>query len=64
MQQLYPREVFANTADFDTGIRQLLPRSDEMLEVITRCLLSPSRRILELASSRLMLLQQCHRSNF
>ncbi|MEH2014769.1 class I SAM-dependent methyltransferase [Nostoc sp.] len=48
MQQLFPGEVFANTADFDTGIRQLLPRSDEMLEVITRCLLSPSRRILEL----------------
>ena len=48
MQQLFPGEVFANTADFDTGIRQLLPRYDEMLQVITRCLLSPSRRILEL----------------
>ncbi len=48
MQQLYPGEVFTNTADFDTGIRQLLPRSDEMFEVITRCLLSPSWRILEL----------------
>ncbi|MEH2303259.1 MAG: methyltransferase domain-containing protein [Nostoc sp.] len=48
MQQLFPGEVFANTADFDTGIRQLLPRYDEMLEVITRCLLSPSGRILEL----------------
>jgi ubiquinone/menaquinone biosynthesis C-methylase UbiE len=30
------------------GIRQLLPRYDEMLEVITRCLPSTSRRILEL----------------
>ncbi|AVH72406.1 class I SAM-dependent methyltransferase [Nostoc sp. 'Lobaria pulmonaria (5183) cyanobiont'] len=48
MQQLFPGEVFANTADFDTGIRQLLPRYDEMLEVITRCLTSTSRRILEL----------------
>lgn len=48
MQQLYLGEVFANTADFDTGIRQLLPRSDEILEGITRCLLCPSRRILEL----------------
>ncbi|MEH1807782.1 class I SAM-dependent methyltransferase [Nostoc sp.] len=48
MQQLFPGEVFANTADFDTGIRQLLPRYDEMLEVITRCLPSTSRRILEL----------------
>ncbi|MDZ8031409.1 MULTISPECIES: class I SAM-dependent methyltransferase [unclassified Nostoc] len=50
MQQLFPGEVFANTADFDTGIRQLLPRYDEMLEVITRCLTSTSRRILELGS--------------
>lgn len=48
MQQLFPGEVFANTADFDTGIRQLLPRYDEMLLVITRCLSSTSRRILEL----------------
>ncbi|MEH2222730.1 class I SAM-dependent methyltransferase [Nostoc sp.] len=48
MQQLFPGEVFANTTDFDTGIRQLLPRYDEMLEVITRCLPSTSRRILEL----------------
>ena len=48
MQQLFPGEVFANTADFDTGIRHLLPQYDEMLEVITRCLPSTSRRILEL----------------
>jgi tRNA (cmo5U34)-methyltransferase len=48
MQQLFPGEVFANTADFDTGIRQLLPRYDEMLAVVTRCLPSASRRILEL----------------
>ncbi|MHC5597789.1 MAG: class I SAM-dependent methyltransferase [Nostoc sp.] len=48
MQQLFPGEVFANTADFDTGIRQLLPRYDEMLEVIARCLPSTSQRILEL----------------
>ncbi|MEH2067631.1 MAG: class I SAM-dependent methyltransferase [Nostoc sp.] len=48
MQNVFPGEVFANTADFDTGIRQLLPRYDEMLEVINRCLPSTSRRILEL----------------
>lgn len=48
MQQLFPGEVFPNTADFDTGIRQLLPRYDEMLEVITRFLPSTSRRVLEL----------------
>lgn len=48
MTQIYPGEVFANTSDFDAGIRQLLPRYDEMLEVITRCLPSKSRKILEL----------------
>ena len=30
MQQLFPGEVFVNTTDFDTSIRQMLPRSDEM----------------------------------
>lgn len=48
MPQLYPGEVFANTTDFDIGIRQLLPRYDEMLEVIVRCVPSKSHRILEL----------------
>ncbi|NJM71387.1 MAG: methyltransferase domain-containing protein [Scytonema sp. RU_4_4] len=48
MQELFPGEVFANTADFDTGIRQFLPRYDEILSVITRCLTSTSHRILEL----------------
>jgi tRNA (cmo5U34)-methyltransferase len=48
MQQLFPGEVFASTADFDIGIRQLIPRYDEMLEVITHCLPSTSLRILEL----------------
>ncbi|MCG6137775.1 MAG: class I SAM-dependent methyltransferase [Nostoc sp. LLA-1] len=48
MQQLFPGEVFAKTADFDTGIRQLLPRYDEMLTVITHCLPRTTHRILEL----------------
>ncbi|MEH2172630.1 methyltransferase domain-containing protein [Nostoc sp.] len=48
MQNVFPGEVFVNTADFDTGIRQLLPRYDEMLEVIARCLNPTSQRILEL----------------
>lgn len=48
MQQLFPGEVFAKTADFDLGIRQLIPRYDEMLEVITRCVPITTRRILEL----------------
>lgn len=48
MSQIYPGEVFANTSDFDAGIRQLLPRYDEMLEVITCCVPSTSKKILEL----------------
>ncbi|BAY89262.1 MULTISPECIES: class I SAM-dependent methyltransferase [unclassified Tolypothrix] len=63
MQQLFPGEVFANTADFDTGIRQLLPRYDEMLEVITRCLPSTTLRVLELGCGTgelsLKILQRC-----
>ena len=47
-QQIFPGEVFAQTADFDTGIRQLLPRYDEMLSAICRCLPPTSGRILEL----------------
>lgn len=48
MQQIFPGEVFANTDDFDKSIRQLLPRYDEMLEVITRCVPFTSSRVLEL----------------
>lgn len=48
MLKVFPGEVFAQTTDFDTGIRQLLPQYDEMLEAIVRCLASTSRRILEL----------------
>ncbi|MBE9049556.1 class I SAM-dependent methyltransferase [Nostocales cyanobacterium LEGE 11386] len=48
MQQLFPGEVFANTADFDIGIRQLIPRYDEMLQVITHCLPAKTHRLLEL----------------
>ncbi|CEJ47936.1 class I SAM-dependent methyltransferase [Umezakia ovalisporum] len=48
MQEIFPGEVFANTVDFDKGIRQLLPRYDEMLEAITRCLSTTTRRVLEL----------------
>ncbi len=48
MSQIFPGEVFANTADFDTGIRQLLPHYDEMLNAIAHCIPSTSRRILEL----------------
>lgn len=48
LQQIFPGEVFANTADFDTGIRQLLPRYDEMLDALVRCISPTQGRILEL----------------
>lgn len=45
---LFPGEVFANTADFDSGMRQLLPRYEEMLSAIAQCLPTTISRILEL----------------
>ena len=48
MLQVFPGEVFAQTTDFDTGMRQLFPSYDEMLEAVARCVPSTSRRILEL----------------
>ncbi|MGE5658954.1 MAG: SAM-dependent methyltransferase [Actinomycetota bacterium] len=45
---IFPGEVFANTADFDRDIRQLLPKYDEMLDAIARCLPQSAHRILEL----------------
>ncbi len=46
--EIFPGEVFVNTADFDTGIRRLLPKYDEMLDVLTGCIASANHRILEL----------------
>jgi len=47
-EAIFPGEVFAQTADFDAGIRALLPRYDEMLEAIAHCLPPTATRILEL----------------
>lgn len=44
----FPGEVFADTADFDQGIRLLLPHYDEMLGAIARCLPETAEQILEL----------------
>lgn len=44
----FPGEVFADPAEFDRGIRQLLPRYDEMLEAIVLCIPSKAERILDL----------------
>lgn len=46
--EIYPGEVFANVADFDSGIRQLLPVYDEVLAALLRCIPVTSQRILEL----------------
>ncbi|MEG3899258.1 MULTISPECIES: class I SAM-dependent methyltransferase [unclassified Microcoleus] len=46
--EIFPGEVFVHTADFDTGIRRLLPKYDEMLDVLTACIASANHRILEL----------------
>ncbi|MEO6861729.1 MAG: class I SAM-dependent methyltransferase [Microcoleus sp.] len=46
--EIFPGEVFVNTADFDTGIRRLLPKYDEMLDVLVGCIASANHRILEL----------------
>ncbi|HLO89415.1 MAG TPA: class I SAM-dependent methyltransferase [Nostocaceae cyanobacterium] len=48
MAQIFPGEIFAQTADFDLGIRQLIPKYDEMLDVVVHCLPAGSHRILEL----------------
>ncbi|TVQ45502.1 MAG: class I SAM-dependent methyltransferase [Gloeocapsa sp. DLM2.Bin57] len=62
-QKIFPGEVFANNADFDLGIRQLIPRYDEMLEVISLCVPSEANHLLELGCGTgeltLKLLQRC-----
>ncbi len=47
-REIFPGEVFVNTADFDSGIRRLLPKYDEMLDVLVGCIASSNQRILEL----------------
>jgi trans-aconitate 2-methyltransferase len=46
--EIFPGEVFANTTDFDSGIRQLLPRYDEILDTLVRCIPQNTKHILEL----------------
>jgi tRNA (cmo5U34)-methyltransferase len=47
-KEIFPGEVFAHTTDFDSGIRQLLPRYDEMLDAIALCIPAHAQRILDL----------------
>lgn len=46
--QIFPGEVFADTGEFDCCIRQLLPRYDEMLDAIARCIPADAQHILDL----------------
>ncbi len=61
--EIVPGEVFANVSDFDRGIRRLIPRYEEMLEVIVRCTPPQAKKILELGSGTgalsLKLLRSC-----
>lgn len=59
----YPGEVFADTADFDTGIRALVPHYDEMLDAIVQAVPEGARQILELGCGTgeltIKILQRC-----
>lgn len=48
MQEIFPGELFLNRADYDRHIRQLLPRYDEMLDLLVACIPSNSQQLLEL----------------
>ncbi len=60
---IYPGEVFADTKVFDTGIRQLIPHYDLMLDTLVACVPSNSRRVLDLGCGTgelsLKLLKHC-----
>lgn len=45
---IYPGEVFANATAFDSGIRQLLPHYDFLLDTLVACIPPTVRRVLEL----------------
>ena len=59
----YPGEVFAETTDFDSGIRALVPHYDEMLSVIVQAVPADARQILELGCGTgeltVKILQRC-----
>lgn len=61
--KIYPGEVFADSRNFDIGIRQLLPHYDDMLDALTACVPSQTHRLLELGCGTgelsLKLLKHC-----
>lgn len=50
MQEIFPGELFLNKADYDRNIRQLLPRYDEMLDLLVDCIPANTKQLLELGS--------------
>lgn len=63
MNQIFQGEVFAETANFDSGIRQLMPRYEEILDVLARCTPPSAQRILDLGcgtgETSLKILDRC-----
>ncbi|NEP03190.1 MAG: class I SAM-dependent methyltransferase [Symploca sp. SIO2E9] len=63
MKEIFQGEVFAETANFDRGIRQLMPRYDEILDVLARCTPANAQRILDLGcgtgETSLKILDRC-----
>jgi tRNA (cmo5U34)-methyltransferase len=61
--KIFPGEVFAHTADFDRGIRQLLPKYDEMLEAISLGISTDVKKVIDLGCGTgelsLKILQHC-----
>ncbi|MEM8779800.1 MAG: class I SAM-dependent methyltransferase [Cyanobacteria bacterium P01_G01_bin.49] len=60
---IFPGEVFADPTLFDTGIRQLLPHYEQMLDTLVACVPSTTCRLLELGCGTgelgLKLLKRC-----
>lgn len=48
MQEIFPGELFLNLTEYDRNIRQLLPRYDEMLDLLVDCIPPNTRYLLEL----------------
>ncbi|MGQ9865503.1 MAG: class I SAM-dependent methyltransferase [Pseudanabaenaceae cyanobacterium] len=48
MTAIWPGEVFVETADFDGGIRRLLPDYDALLTAIARCVPPMCRQVVDL----------------
>jgi tRNA (cmo5U34)-methyltransferase len=64
--KIFPGEVFANTANFDRGIRQLLPKYDEMLEAIALGIPTDVKKIIDLGCGTgelsIKILQRCSKA--